>query len=497
MKHYGRWLIAAGVMFVLAILIVVVVFNYRGGAHGSLPVNTVSDGHGGVIIAWESTGGIFAQHVDAAGKPLWQPGGVTIASGNIKNDPYAPPWSSFLMVSDGAGGAIIAWDDMVFNPPGVNNPPYFNPVPIFIRRVNASGQLLWDKSAVAAGGNWKIIADGDGGAIVAWDNFKPYFKALHDDFLCLQKIAPDGTRLWGGAGLSLIKSSPFHAITQEEIDSGIKGTISRNYPTYAGNQDIISDGDGGAIVIWQEDGLMAVRQVYATRINRKGPVAWADNTDKIMVGNGEYQRDSLRAAGSDGFSLAYQTGDQGPIFQQQVSGSGELSKLSQYYPNAITDGAGGTIAMHIDTFPPFTGPTQRHNDLNVQRLDKEGTPLWPEKQVLSTRQGYQIGNFKYDADGSGGVILSWQLQNGHFLSGPTYVQRVDADGNLLFGDTGMKVFGTADNYQGSAAIFSDGSGGVFVAGVVGNGANSGNMVTIQHINAGGNQLWGSGIRLDK
>jgi hypothetical protein len=171
--------------------------------------------------------------------------------------------------------------------------------------------------------------------------------------------------------------------------------------------------------------------------------------------------------------------------------------MTQYYPNAITDDAGGIITMRIDTFPPFTGPTQRHNDLNVQRLDKEGTPLWPEKQVLSTRQGYQIGNFKYDADGSGGVILSWQLQNGHFLSGPTYVQRVDADGNPLFGDTGMKVFGTADNYQGSAAIFSDGSGGVFVAGVVGNGANSGNMVTIQHINAGGNQLWGSGIRLDK
>jgi len=72
---------------------------------------------------------------------------------------------------------------------------------------------MWPDTAIAAGDNWQIVATGDGGAVIAWDNFKPYAMALRDDYLCLQKFAPDGTRLWGNNGLTLITSSPFQNIS--------------------------------------------------------------------------------------------------------------------------------------------------------------------------------------------------------------------------------------------------------------------------------------------
>jgi hypothetical protein len=494
MRHFGRVFLLAGVLFVLAVILYIIGANLLRGAHGSLPVRTISDGRGGAIVAWESSNGIYAQHVDAAGKTLWQPGGVVLEQTKIKNDPYAPPWSSFLIVSDGAGGAIISWDEYASHPPDFNHPFYMTPVPIYVQRVSAAGQLLWDKSAVAAGGNWKIISDANGGIVLAWDNFKPYFKALHDDYLCLLKIAPDGTHPWGDTGLTLVKSSPFRPISAEDTAKGIQGTISRDFPTYAGTHDIISDNDGGAIVIWEEEGLMAARQVYAQKIDSTGNAAWAE---KIPVGNGSYQNNSLRAGNSGNFSAAFQTVNQGPVYQQQVSGKGELLALTQYYPYAVNDNSGGTIQMRIDTVPLFTPLSDNDNVLYALKLNKDGSAVWPSKPVFATQTGAQIGNFKYTADSNGGVVICWQLTKGHLPSGATYIQRLDADGNILFAATGINAFGTADNYQCSADIFGDGSGGVFVAAAVGKGASSGNTVCVQHLDGSGNRLWGSGIKLDK
>jgi len=90
----------------------------------------VSDGAGGAIITWydRRTGSydIYAQRVDAAGVPQWTPDGVAVST--IAGDDFTP-----RIASDGGGGAIIAWQDLRT---GYDND-------IYAQRVNAAGVPQW------------------------------------------------------------------------------------------------------------------------------------------------------------------------------------------------------------------------------------------------------------------------------------------------------------------------------------------------------------------
>jgi len=68
----------------------------------------VPDGAGGAIIVWSDVRNgnedIYAQRVDAAGVVQWAPNGVALC--------LAASSQSFpAIVSDGAGGAIVTWQD--------------------------------------------------------------------------------------------------------------------------------------------------------------------------------------------------------------------------------------------------------------------------------------------------------------------------------------------------------------------------------------------------
>jgi hypothetical protein len=79
------------------------------GPGDPLDQRLIADGSGGAIAVWadERSGAvlhIFAQRVNRAGVPQWSTNGIAVSFAAI---------SQFLpqLVSDGAGGAIIAWQD--------------------------------------------------------------------------------------------------------------------------------------------------------------------------------------------------------------------------------------------------------------------------------------------------------------------------------------------------------------------------------------------------
>jgi len=82
------------------------------GASLSAPA-LLSDGAGGAVVAWEdhrgaSRGDIYAQHVLGAGTldSLWMAGGAPVSTGGPGK--FAP-----MLASDGSGGAIVTWSDAV------------------------------------------------------------------------------------------------------------------------------------------------------------------------------------------------------------------------------------------------------------------------------------------------------------------------------------------------------------------------------------------------
>ena len=480
-KKYRFLLITLAVLAAAVVIALAAVIANYSRNQSFTTVGTISDGSGGAIVTWQNNKGIYVQHIDSSGKLLWLQGGLPVSEGTgTIISSMVLSQAGFSMVSDGSGGAIIAWAGESAASAKISNMDNFNPLNIYVQRIGSDGVLMWPDTAVAAGDNWQIVAAGDGSAVIAWDNFKPHSMALRDDYLCLQKFAPDGTRLWGNNGLTLITSSPFQ--------TSASGNVDRSLPTYTGTHDIVSDGAGGVVVIWDEERGNGANQAYAQRVDSQGNPAWSGNT---LVGNGTYQSHSLLTDGSGGAFLTLQAYNQGVTFRVQVGHDGGLLGVTQYYPYSAGDGSGGSINCRIQLVQPNAGSGTIYDTLYVQRLDAAGSPVWPEKQVISSRLGYEIINLQCTADGSGGILMSWHLVKGETARGVIYVQKADASGNLLFGTTGINVFGSASTWQWCNTV-SDGDGGLFVT-----APTNSNKIFIQHIGSNGSRLWGTGIRLDK
>ena len=145
-----RWPLALIILGIIIIASTGIALTHRSSS-GSLPVQAVSDGSGGAIVAWQDEKGLHVQHVDAAGRSLWAEDGLTISKAASGPDVPLTRRGSFRLTADGTGGAIITWDDISVRPADREDPAYFDPVPFYAQRISSGGELLWKDPAVASG----------------------------------------------------------------------------------------------------------------------------------------------------------------------------------------------------------------------------------------------------------------------------------------------------------------------------------------------------------
>jgi len=154
----------------------------------------VSDRSGGAIITWmDYRNDIYAQRIDAGGILLWTADGIPITTvPSIQAHPQP--------VSDGAGGAIITWEDY-------RSGNY----DVYAQRLNASGAVLWttDGVPISTAANDQrgpqLVSDGTSGALITWWDSR---SGTNSDIYA-QNVNPDGT-LGGisGDGLSALAAAP-------------------------------------------------------------------------------------------------------------------------------------------------------------------------------------------------------------------------------------------------------------------------------------------------
>ncbi|HKW15850.1 MAG TPA: hypothetical protein VJS69_15300, partial [Candidatus Krumholzibacteria bacterium] len=414
----------------------------------STPV-AVSDGAGGAIIAWldarVAPSHIYAQRIDATGSIKWTTDGVIICS--AMGGQFQP-----RIVSDGAGGAIIGWVD---SRAGNSD--------IYAQRVNASGVVQWTVDGVAVctatqtQTSLSMLADGSGGAILAWSDVRN----LVSQDIYAQRLNSGGLAQWSVNGVAVCTSG--------------------------GNQDgpqVVTDGAAGAIIAWQ-DFRGAALDIYAQRLNSSGTAQWLANGLGVCTATNSQGNVTAASDGAGGAVMTWEDfrfGGSDDIYAQRINSAGT--------PQWTTDGVaactlgseqlGPQIAWDNTTGASIVWYDYRSGsaDIYAQRLSPTGNPQWAQDgQAVSTPVNGQA-NPVVVSDGSGGIVTVWQDARGVALD--VYAQRMDATGLPVWATDGVPVCTAVGGQFSPLAVVADGTGGA-VAVWVDNRSSANSDIYAQHI----------------
>jgi hypothetical protein len=263
---------------------VVVAATYYGQGNAQI----VSDDQGGAVIVWEdyrdtfiSDADIYAQRMNAAGVAQWTSMGVPVCS-------EVGPQLYLDIAADGANGVLVAWNDYRYGGPAA-----------FTQRVDGNGAAVWAfngllVSVTSFAGSPSIVSDGAGGAVVAfndfytgsWDIFATTIDATgFESFLSICQ-AP-GDQIW--ASIAKSGANSFTIAWQDRRNGAYDIYAQRVLQTgpylsplwtfdgvrvaldYFGSQSdqlvqVVGDADGNAIACWRRTFTPTDLDIYAQRL---------------------------------------------------------------------------------------------------------------------------------------------------------------------------------------------------------------------------------------
>jgi len=75
------------------------------------------------------------------------------------------------------------------------------------------------------------------------------------------------------------------------------------------------------------------------------------------------------------------------------------------------------------------------NSERAKAIDADGRTMWLDDGVIFTAGGTHA----MDYDGHGGAVIAWGRGKSMFRSEKSYIQRIDSNGNLLWGTEGIRL----------------------------------------------------------
>jgi hypothetical protein len=292
-------------------------------------------------------------------------------------------------LADGAGGAYVAWADARTSPS----------IQLYWQHVNADG-ALWapdgvpivtppSNDAVGLGG---LLSDGAGGVIVWWTH-----EFANGDVQCLaQRYTAAGTPMWATGGVPISVEYPF-------LEPG----------------GAAPDGTGGLIVSFSLDhGFVTPNDdLYAQRVDGNGVTQW----------------------GAAGVALC------------TLSGGQNNSAV-------VSDGVGGAIVCWADG----RAGNLLSNDLYAQHVNAAGVTTWPANGQLVSDLGGTEFPMQMVSDGAGGAVVTWTEALNSTASSSLNAQHLASSGARTWGTGGIVASAGTTNPTQSCLV-PDGQGGIFAA----------------------------------
>lgn len=321
---------------------------------GALP-----DGANGAFVVWDYWDDNFnpsirGQRLSPGGNVMWAPNPHTIANaGNIQDASQA--------ASDGAGGIYVAFRDQRYPPPGNEG--------VYVQRMDANGVVLWAANGIRFSPYITpptIVSNGIGGAVVAWvDNHTGNAEVW------AQRIGPDGSALWAPGGVqvtatggnegtllgatgidghvilawSLAGGSPLIAQALDSTGTKLWGTdgVALEVPTATiQSRALRSDGAGGVIAAWTRSESGGSRTVSTQRLDATGAPLWGGGS-AITVYDGTAGDASAAAVAADGVGGAFIGWSANSYAIQNVSALGTAA----WAANGVVVGTRGNAAPAI------------------------------------------------------------------------------------------------------------------------------------------------------
>jgi hypothetical protein len=418
------------------------------------PARLVSDGSGGAIITWweldltNNNNDIRAQRISAGGVVQWAASGIAVCTdATFQGVPD--------IASDGAGGAIIAWQD---NRNGVPD--------IYAQRINGSGVAQWTGNglpvclATRDQVDPQLTSDGSGGAIIVWRDFR----AGPDYVPYAQRLDANGAPQWTGDGILLSATNHAEAL------------------------QCVNDGNGGAIVAWHQYSAGQF-DIYAQRITSSGALLWGTNGLAVCTQSGNQLRPLLAVDAPGGVLIAWEdfrtSSAYSNVYVQRVNAAGTVqwsangvvaapNTLDQRDPGVLSDGGGGAFVTWRYGF----------NEIWAQRLGATGLRQWANDGIGIGQAGDSKAP-QIASDGGTGAIIAWyDFRNSG--GGNVYAQRVNLAGAVQWTANGVGVC-TNMEPQALPRMVVDGWGGAILVWQDGrnNATNDGDLYAQKIDTAGG------------
>jgi hypothetical protein len=235
----------------------------------------------------------------------------------------------------------------------------------------------------------------------------------------------------------------------------------------------ISDGAGGAFLVWADFRNGSHYDIYAHHLQASGELdpSWPANGLAVCTASGDQTYSTVLSDGSGGIIVAWHDGRgaNDDIYAQHVFGWGFVDPTwpangravctaagDQWYAKLISDDAGGAILTWLD-YRSGNADIYAHHLLASGAVD----PAWPVNGVaLTTATGWQQGALCV-SDGAGGAISFWT--DFRYGDRDVFAQHVLASGVVdpTWPTNGLAVCSYAWD-QTYAWPVSDGAGGAFV-----------------------------------
>jgi len=327
------------------------------------------------------------------------------------------------VVPDGSGGFFLTYEYILLGD-----------TDIYAQWIDGSGTKRWGSSDVevtSAAGNQKnpvIAPDGSGGAFVAWQDETS--KKIY-----VQHIS--------NSGFPDFPSGPITACTTSGVESRVQ---------------IISDGSGGAILVWMDKRNLIDNDLYAQRISASGTRMWSNSGVPVTTASNEQSTHVIVGDGQGGVCVVWQDyrNSNYDIYAQ---------RLEPTFGNTLWSPADG-VAIETDANSQLTPSIAlsgtkiviswndyvNSGDIYAQALNlSDGSKAWNANGLaLVQTTDYQSQNC-ITGDGSGGALIAWTDNRGTYN---IYAQKVNSNGSIAWKPNGIAV-NQSSGYQSSPRIVSD------------------------------------------